>query len=41
MDSCGEVEFNIGDSGIISVLISEDDLKNCRFDKAILDWDCC
>ncbi|MBP3708458.1 MAG: DUF1963 domain-containing protein [Clostridia bacterium] len=41
LDSCGEHEFYIGDSGIISVLISMEDLKSARFENAQLDWDCC
>lgn len=31
----------IGDSGIIFVLISQEDIKNCNFENALVDWDCC
>lgn len=41
LDSCGEHEFYIGDAGILSVLISMEDLKNAKFESAQLDWDCC
>ena len=41
VDSCGDYEFYIGDSGILSVLISKEDLEQCRFENAVLDWDCC
>ena len=33
-------KFDIGDAGIISVLISEDDLKQRNFSNAVLTWDC-
>ena len=32
-------DINIGDSGILFVFISEDSLKKCKFDDAIVDWD--
>ena len=31
----------IGDSGIAWLMISEEDLKNKNFEKALFDWDCC
>lgn len=31
----------IGDAGILWVYISKQNLKDKRFDKAVLDWDCC
>ena len=33
-------KFNIGDIGIISALISKDDIKKCNFENTIVDWDC-
>ena len=33
--------INIGDSGIIFVFISKENIKSGNFDKAIMDWDCC
>lgn len=33
-------KFNIGDAGILCVLMSEEDLKNRNFEKAVLVWDC-
>lgn len=42
IDSCEDLKkFYIGDAGIIFVLISEEDIKNCNFQNAIVDWDCC
>lgn len=42
LDSCADLKkFNIGDAGILSVLISETDLINRAFNKAVLTWDCC
>ena len=38
------MDFNrlmIGDSGIAWLLISEEDLKNKKFENASFDWDCC
>ena len=41
LDSCVDMKkFDIGDAGILCVLIFEDDLKNCDFEKAFLAWDC-
>ena len=40
IDENGDEEFCIGDAGIISVLISEEDLRNKNFENAVLDWDC-
>ena len=31
----------IGDSGILSVLISKEELQKSDFDKALVTWDCC
>lgn len=31
----------IGDSGILFALINKDDIKNCSFENALVDWDCC
>ncbi len=33
--------FSVGDSGIMFVLISKQNLENVEFDKAVVDWDCC
>lgn len=33
--------FRIGDLGIIFALISKEDIKNCNFENAFVDWDCC
>lgn len=42
LDSCANYnKFYIGDSGILFVLISQNDIENCNFDNAIVDWDCC
>lgn len=42
LDSCVDMKkFDIGDAGILCVLMSEDDLKNRNFEKAFLTWDCC
>lgn len=41
LDSCVDMKkFDIGDAGILCVLMSEEDLKNCDFEKAVLTWDC-
>jgi len=32
--------FDIGDAGILFALISQKDIEECNFDKAIIDWDC-
>ena len=32
-------DINIGDSGILFVFISEESLKNCKFEDAVGDWD--
>ena len=32
-------DINIGDSGILFVFISEESLKNCKFEDAVVDWD--
>lgn len=34
-------KFMIGDAGILFSLISKDDITNCKFEKALVDWDCC
>ena len=31
----------IGDSGIIFVFISKEDIKSGNFANAVVDWDCC
>lgn len=36
---CGN--FYVGDSGIIFVLISMENIVNGHLDKAVVDWDCC
>ena len=42
LDSCVDMKkFDIGDAGILCVLMSEEDLKNRNFEKAVLTWDCC
>ena len=33
--------FNIGDCGILFTLKSLEDLKNNKFENAVVDWDCC
>lgn len=33
-------KFQIGDSGILFTLISQEDIENCNFENAIVDWDC-
>lgn len=30
----------VGDAGTLNVMIAEDDLRNRRFDRAYLAWDC-
>lgn len=41
LDSCVDMKkFDIGDAGILCVLMSGEDLKNCNFEKAVLTWDC-
>lgn len=41
LDSCVDMKkFDIGDAGILCVLMSEEDLKNRNFEKAVLTWDC-
>lgn len=34
-------KFMIGDAGILFTLISKEDITNCKFGKALVDWDCC
>ena len=41
IDSNLDDRIMIGDAGIAWLIISEDDLKNKRFEKASFDWDCC
>ena len=33
--------FYIGDSGILFALISQEDIEECKFEEAVVDWDCC
>lgn len=33
--------IEIGDSGILFVLISQKDIENCNFENAFVDYDCC
>lgn len=40
LDSYLHKSIEIGDSGILTVTISKDDLKNGRMEKAVVDWDC-
>ena len=40
LDSMCQHDIRLGDSGILNVLISEDDLKKCNFDNCYLGWDC-
>lgn len=41
LDSWGNFStFAIGDSGILSVLISKEDIENCDFEKGLVSWDC-
>lgn len=41
IDSCLNREIDIGDSGIMWALITQNDLTAGNFDNAELDWDCC
>ena len=42
LDSCADSDkFFIGDAGILFALIAPDDIKNCNFENAFVDWDCC
>ena len=42
IDSYADLKkFNIGDAGIIFGIISKEDIKNCNFSNAFVDWDCC
>lgn len=41
IDSYLDERINIGDAGIIFVLIALNDIKNCQFENATFDWDCC
>ena len=40
LDSLFDKDVYIGDNGILTVTISAENLKNCKIDKAVLDWDC-
>lgn len=40
IDSELSKEIMIGDSGIIFVLINKNDIKNCNFENALVNWDC-
>lgn len=33
--------FCIGDSGILFALISQEEIEECKFEEAVVDWDCC
>ena len=33
-------DINLGDAGMLNVMISSEDLKACNFQKAKLTWDC-
>ena len=41
LDSCLHNSIDLGDSGILTVTISPEDLKSGNVDKAVVDWDCC
>ena len=42
LDPCEDFdEIIIGDAGILFALISKEDIKNCNFENALVDWDCC
>ena len=42
IDSCIDMDkIMIGDAGIAWLLITTEDLKAKRFEKAVFDWDCC
>ena len=41
LDSLFDRNIYIGDSGILTVTISEDYLKTEKWNEAVLDWDCC
>ena len=42
LDSASDYNnFCVGDSGIIFVLISMENIVNGHLDKAVVDWDCC
>jgi len=41
IDSYLDERINIGDSGILFILIEPSDIKKCRFENATFDWDCC
>ena len=38
--SANDSEINIGDSGILFALISQDEIKNAKFEETIVDFDC-
>lgn len=41
LDVYGDYDkYTIGDSGILFVLISKEDIENKQFENAIVDWDC-
>ena len=40
LDSSLDDNIYIGDCGILTVTMSENDLENCNFDNVIFDWDC-
>ena len=33
--------IRLGDSGILFALISKEDIENCNFENAFVDWDSC
>ena len=42
LDSAADFDkIFIGDSGILFTLISQNDIENCKFENAFVDWDCC
>ncbi len=42
LDSMEDLKtFSIGDSGILFVLISKEDIQKCNFENGFVDWDCC
>lgn len=39
--TCENGTYMIGDSGILFTFISPEDLRNKKFENAVVDWDCC
>ena len=38
---CEDGKYMIGDSGILFTFISPEDLRDKKFENAVVDWDCC